>query len=176
MRGSSNFRQGGGPIQSDKKRSDSGCFFFSPQLIYRSQMVDFKENYHFSRFMRGSNIFQGGSNIFQGGGGVQHFPGGSNLFQGGGSNCLFPIETHITCDFPGGGPDQRSMLLSSLRSSLMLFNIVFLPVAFPARPVIVHVTHSLFSLYLIMSFFLTFTCLSLSLSTSVFMLGILAFC
>ena len=21
---------------------------------------------------------------------------------GGGSNCLFPIETHITCDFPGG--------------------------------------------------------------------------
>ena len=35
--------------------------------------------------------------------GVQHFPGGggSNFFQGG-SNCLFPIETHITCDFPGG--------------------------------------------------------------------------
>ena len=31
--------------------------------------------------------------------GVQLFPGG------GGSNCLFPIETHITCDFPGGsGP------------------------------------------------------------------------
>ena len=29
------------------------------------------------------------------GGGVQLFPGG------GGSNCLFPIETHITCDFPG---------------------------------------------------------------------------
>ena len=28
--------------------------------------------------------------------------GGSNFFQGGsGSNCLFPIETHITCDFPG---------------------------------------------------------------------------
>ena len=21
---------------------------------------------------------------------------------GGGVNCLFPIETHITCDFPGG--------------------------------------------------------------------------
>ena len=27
--------------------------------------------------------------------GVQLFPGESN--------CLFPIETHITCDFPGGG-------------------------------------------------------------------------
>ena len=52
-------------------------------------MVNFKEIYHFSRFQRGSNIFQGG--------------GGSNFFQGGGSNCLFPTETHITCDFPGGG-------------------------------------------------------------------------
>ena len=53
-------------------------------------MVNFKEIYHFSRFQRGSNIFQGG-------GGVQLFPGGSNS--------LFPIETHITCDFPGGsGP------------------------------------------------------------------------
>ena len=40
-------------------------------------MVNFKENYHFSRF------------------------------QGGGSNCLFPIETHMTCDFPGG-PDPLS--------------------------------------------------------------------
>ena len=41
--------------------------------------------------------------------GVKHFPvgggGGGNFYRGGGSNCLFPIETHITCDFPGGsGP------------------------------------------------------------------------
>ena len=50
-------------------------------------MVIFKEIYHFSRFQRGSNISGGG---------------GSNFFQRG-SNCLFPIETHITCDFPGGG-------------------------------------------------------------------------
>ena len=34
-------------------------------------MVNFKEIYHFSRFQRGSNIFQGGG-------------GGSNFFQGGG--------------------------------------------------------------------------------------------
>ena len=28
---------------------------------------------------------------------------------GGGSNCLFPMETHLTCDFPGGGgPDPLS--------------------------------------------------------------------
>ena len=54
--------------------------FFSPQLINGQ----FRRN--LSRFQRGSNIFQRG--------GVQLFPGGSN--------CLFPIETHITCDFPGG--------------------------------------------------------------------------
>ena len=55
-------------------------------------MVNFKENYHFSRFQRGSNISRGG---------VQLFPGR-------GSNCLFPIETHITLDFPGGsGPPVR---------------------------------------------------------------------
>ena len=59
-------------------------------------MVNFKEIYHFSRFQRGSNIFQG----WGGGGGVQLYPGGSN--------CLFPIEPHITCDFPGGGPDPLS--------------------------------------------------------------------
>ena len=56
-------------------------------------MVNFEENYHFSRLQRGSNIFQGG---------VQLFPGGSN--------CLYPIETHITCDFPGGsGPPAPSL-------------------------------------------------------------------
>ena len=37
--------------------------------------------------------------------GVQLFPeGGGPIFPGGGSNCLFPIETYTTCDFPGG-PD-----------------------------------------------------------------------
>ena len=55
---------GGGPGQSDKKPLTT--FFFSPQLSLQSQMVNFKENYHFSRFLRGSNIFQGG--------GVQLFP------------------------------------------------------------------------------------------------------
>ena len=67
MRGSRNFREGGGgPGQSDKKPLTT--FIFSPQLILQSQMVNFKENYHFSRFLRGSNIFQGGSNFFRGGG------------------------------------------------------------------------------------------------------------
>ena len=42
---------------------------------------------------------------FQGSrGGPTFSRGGSNFFQGG-SKYLFPIETHITCDFPGGsGP------------------------------------------------------------------------
>ena len=65
-------------------------FFVVLSLYYRSQKVNFKGIYHFSRFKRGSNIFQGG-------GGVPTFS------RGGGSNCIFPIETHITCDFPGGG-------------------------------------------------------------------------
>ena len=90
MRGSRNFCQGG-PGQSDKKGSDNVFFFLS--LFYRSQMVIFKEIYHFSRF-------QGGPTFSRGGGGRTFSRGG-----GGGSNCLFPIETHITCDFPGGsGP------------------------------------------------------------------------
>ena len=55
-------------------------------------MVNFKEIYHFSRFLR-----------WGGGGGG----GGPTFSRGGGSNCLFPIETHITCDFPGG-PDPLS--------------------------------------------------------------------
>ena len=54
-------------------------------------MVNFKEIYHFFKVPEG----------------VQHYPGGVQLFPGGGGgyNCLFPIETHITFDFPGGsGP------------------------------------------------------------------------
>ena len=51
-------------------------------------MVNFKENYHFSRFLRGSNIFQGGGGLTfsRGGGGVQ---------------LLIPHRKYITCDFPG---------------------------------------------------------------------------
>ena len=44
-------------------------------------------NYPFPRFQRRSNIFRGGRPTSSIGGGVV-------------SNSLFPIETHITCDFP----------------------------------------------------------------------------
>ena len=58
MRGSRNFRQGGGggPGQSD----NVFFVFLVLSLFYRSQMVNFKETFHFSRFERGSNFFQGG--------------------------------------------------------------------------------------------------------------------
>ena len=88
-------RGGGGPGQSDKKSSVNVCFlycffffFCSPQLILQTSNGQFRKNLSFFKVPEG----------------VQHFRGGSNFFQGGGgSNCLFPIETHITCDFPGGG-------------------------------------------------------------------------
>ena len=94
------FVRGGGCLrQSDKKTLTTlffgACFsfFLVLSLFYRSEMVNFKEKYHFSRFRRGLNFSSGG--------------GGGNIFQGvgWGSNRLFPIETHITCDFPGvSGP------------------------------------------------------------------------
>ena len=93
MRGSRNFRQGG-PGQSDKKALITFFFFLVLSLFFISQMVNFKESYHFSKFQRGSIL-----PTFSRGGG------------GGGSNCLFPIETHITCDFPGGGTDPLSPTL-----------------------------------------------------------------
>ena len=55
-------------------------------------MVIFKENLSFFKVSEGVKHFPGG-----GGGGPTFSRGG------GGSNYLFPIETHITCDFPGGG-------------------------------------------------------------------------
>ena len=83
MHGSRNFvRGGGGGVQVSLTKK-------ALSLFYKSQMVNFKEIYHFSRFQRGSNIFQGG--------------GGPTFSRGGGGyNCLFPIETHIACDFPEG--------------------------------------------------------------------------
>ena len=76
---------GGRPGQSDKKSSDNVFFFFfffSPQLILQKSNGQLQSNLSFFKVPEG----------------VQHFSGGG----GGGSNCFFPIETHITCDFPGG--------------------------------------------------------------------------
>ena len=77
MRGSRNFHQGGeGPGQSDNKALTT--IFLVLSLFYRSQMVNFKEIYRFSRLQMGSNFFQG----------VQLFPG--------------DVQLLLICDFPEG--------------------------------------------------------------------------
>ena len=71
MRGSRNFRHGGGGggvhVNLTKKKFDSVvclflffAFFLVLGFFYRSQMVNFKEKYHFLRFRRGSKFFLGG--------------------------------------------------------------------------------------------------------------------
>ena len=80
---------GGGGVQvslTKKALTFFFFFFFSPQLILQKSNGQFQRNLSFFKVPEG----------------VQHFPGGVQLFPGG-SNCLFPIETHITCNFPGGG-------------------------------------------------------------------------
>ena len=83
------FLSGGVQISMTKKAlTVFFWFFFSPQLILQ------KSNGQFQRILSFFKVPEG----------VQHFPGGVQHFPGG-SNCLFLIETHITCDFPGGsGP------------------------------------------------------------------------
>ena len=84
MRGSRIFRQGGGGSGSIwHKKPWQRFFFLVLSLFYWSQMVKFEENSFFKvpTFSRGFQLFPRES------------------------NCLYPIETHITCDFPGGsGP------------------------------------------------------------------------
>ena len=77
------FSSGGeGPGQSDKKALTT--IFLVLDLFYRSQMVISKKSIVF-KGSRWGPIFSRGSNFFQGV-----------------SNCLFPIETHLICDFPEG--------------------------------------------------------------------------
>ena len=61
---------GGGPGQFDKISSDNVFFFFFflvLSLFYRSQMVNFKEINHFSRFERGPTFSRGGPTFSRGG-------------------------------------------------------------------------------------------------------------
>ena len=95
MHGSRNFRRGGGggPGQTDKKSSDNVLFFLI-YLFFLSSAYFIEVKWSISKK----------SIIFQGYRGGPTFSRGGPTFSrgvGGGSNCLFPIETHITCDFPG---------------------------------------------------------------------------
>ena len=87
---------GGNSLKVAYPCADPGIFvrgldnvFFSPQLILQFtegvQWFYFRESYTFPRIQRGSNIFQGRESNF------------SQRVQ-----LLIFIETHITCDFPGG--------------------------------------------------------------------------
>ena len=78
---------GGGPCQSDKKALTT--IFLVLSLFYRSQMVNFKEIYRFTRLQMGSNFFQG----------VQLFPGV------GGLQLLIPYRNPFNLWFSRGGPD-----------------------------------------------------------------------
>ena len=88
------FSSGGGGVQvhlAYKKSSDNVYFlfyFFSPQLILQKSSGFFQRKLLFTKVRVGVGFFS------RGGG------GGPTFYRG--SNCFFPIETHITCDFPGG--------------------------------------------------------------------------
>ena len=98
MRGSKNFCQGGGGgggggwFQARRPDNSMDNVCFSPQFILQSTeggggwSNDFlQRKLYFSKDPEG----------------VQHFPG-VQLFPGG-IQMLISIETHITCEFPGGG-------------------------------------------------------------------------
>ena len=65
-------------------------FFVVLNLFYRRPTVTFIENYHFPRFQRGSNIFQGG---------------GGPAITGGGVKLLIPSRNQYNMIFQGVGAD-----------------------------------------------------------------------
>ena len=90
--------EGEGPGQSDKKALT--MIFLVLSLFYRSQMVNFKEIYRFSRLQMGSNFFQG----------IQLFPGGVQL--------LIPYRNPYNLWFSrGGAPTSGSALGAALTAS-----------------------------------------------------------
>ena len=101
---------GGGGVQvslTKKALTTFFVFFFSPQLILQKANGQFQRNLSVFKVLKGGQQFPGG------GGGW-----GSNFFQGG-SNCFFPIESHITCDSPGGSGPPVPHFGSALAQSLL---------------------------------------------------------
>ena len=87
MRGSRNFRRGGGGVKVSLTKKALTTFFLVLSLFYRSQTVNSKEIYRFQGFRGGPTLSRG-----------------SNFFQGGGVQLLIPYRNpYIACDFPGGG-------------------------------------------------------------------------
>ena len=83
---------GGFPGQSDKKALTtffkSAAYFTEVKWLISKKTIIFQGQ-------------RGGPTFPRGGGGSNFFPGGSN--------CIYPKETHITCDYPGG-PDPLTPL------------------------------------------------------------------
>ena len=69
---------GGGPGQSDNDFFKSSAYFTDVKWSISKKSIVFQGSRWGPIFSRGSNFFQGVS------------------------NCLFPIETHLICDFPEG--------------------------------------------------------------------------
>ena len=92
MRGSRNFVRGVQARQPKNSLDDFLCVFFQSSTYFTvyigGPMVLLQRKLYFSKDPEG----------------VQHFPGGgSNIFRGGGGGPNAAIETHIACDFRGGG-------------------------------------------------------------------------
>ena len=131
MRGSRNFRHrrggggGGGGSTSiwQKKLWQRFFFFFCSfflvlRLFNRSQMVNFKEKYHFSRFRRGYKFFWGG---------------GVPTFSRGRGPLLIPYRNPYNLSFSMGCPDPCPRSGSALGCNLF---------SFPVRKMICdHVLH-----------------------------------
>ena len=105
---------GGGPGHSDKKSLDNVFFsssFLALSLFLQKSNGQFQRNLSCFKVSEGVQHFQVGVQLFPGGGGG-----------GGGSNCLFPIETHITCDFSGGGggPPVPTLWIRTWMSKMIL--------------------------------------------------------
>ena len=97
--------RGGGARSVCRKSSDND--FFSPQLILQKSNGQFQRNLSFFKAQNGVQFFLGGPTFSGGGGG------------GGVSNCLFPIETHLICDFQeGSGPPAPPPSGSALGAAL----------------------------------------------------------
>ena len=120
MCGSRNFCQGG-QVSLTKKALTTFffvCLFFLVLSIFnRSQMVNFKETHHFSRFQTGSNIFQGGGLTFsrgEGGGGVQlliPYRNPYNLWFSRGGGVRTPCPPLRICTCRGSGQPGKSQVV-----------------------------------------------------------------
>ena len=82
----------------------------------------FKENYYFLKVSEGVQLFQGGGQLFP-------------WRVGGGVQWVISIETHITCDFPGGAdPISPSGSAHAISQLIFLISKGNISCGFPKDP------------------------------------------